>query len=125
MAMYYPQDTTLKMGPTAIKPRSQYDVMDPKIHSRDKTLENTNAKKDDEHDVYLVCTACTVVLIHYDIVHRGTANRSSNSHRFMFKFQFNRLEEPTKPTWNHDKTNAIYDAADAGLLQPVVKHVWN
>jgi HEAT repeat protein len=43
----------------------------------------------------------------------------------MFKFQFNRLEEPTQPTWNHDPANALYDATDAGLLQPIVKHVWN
>ncbi|CAF0873418.1 unnamed protein product [Rotaria sordida] len=95
MAMYYPQDTTIEMGPTAIKPRSQYDVMDRKIHT------------------------------HTSLSSRGTANRTSDSYRFMFKFQFNRLEEPTQPTWNHDPTNAFYDAADAGLLQPIVKHVWN
>ncbi|CAF3646948.1 unnamed protein product [Rotaria sp. Silwood1] len=125
MAMYYPQDTTMEMGPTAIKPQSQYNMMEPKIGSHHKTLENPNKKNDDQHDIYLVCTAGTVVLIHYDIVHRGTANRTNDSHRFMFKFQFNRLEEPTQPTWNHDPTNAYYDAADAGLLQPIVKHVWN
>ncbi|CAF1369381.1 unnamed protein product [Rotaria sordida] len=117
MAMYYPQDTTLEMGPTAIKPRSQYYVIDRKLH--------TNNKNDDQHDIYLVCQAGTVVIIHYDIVHKGTANRTSDSYRFMFKFQFNRLEEPTQPTWNHDPTNTFYDAADAGLLQPIVKHLWN
>ncbi|CAF1311549.1 unnamed protein product [Rotaria sp. Silwood1] len=124
MAMYYPQDTTIEMGPTAIIPRSQYDVMHPKMSSHSETLENPNVSSDD-HDIHLVCTAGTVVLIHYDIVHRGTANRTNCSHRYMFKFQFNRLEEPTQPTWNHDPTNAFYDAADAGLLQPIVKHVWN
>jgi hypothetical protein len=97
--------------------------MDPKIHQRNKTLENNNEKNDDMHDIYVVCSAGTVVLIHYDIVHRGTANTSNSSHRFMFKFQFNRLEEPTRPTWNHDPINTIYDATDAGLLQPIVKHI--
>jgi hypothetical protein len=125
MIMYYPQDTTIEMGPTGIKPGTQYDVMDPKIHQGNKTLENTNAKNDDIHDKYVVCSAGTVVLIHYDLVHRGTANTSNYSDRLMFKFQFNRLEEPTKPTWNHDPTNTIYDAANAGLLQPIVKHIWN
>jgi HEAT repeat protein len=125
MAMYYPQDTTIEMGPTAIKPQSQYDVLDPKVHRNSKTLNNSNAKNDNDHDVYVVCTAGTVVLIHYDIVHRGTANKSNDLNRFMFKFQFNRLEEPTKPTWNHNPNNIIYDAADANLLQPVVKHIWN
>ncbi|CAF4718127.1 unnamed protein product, partial [Rotaria sp. Silwood2] len=124
MAMYYPQDTTIEMGPTAIIPRSQYDVMHPKMYSPSETPENPNTTSDD-HDIYLVCTAGTVLLFHYDIVHRGTANRTNRSYRYMFKFQFNRLEEPTQPTWNHDPTNAFYDAADAGLLQPIVKHVWN
>ncbi|CAF2699810.1 unnamed protein product [Rotaria sp. Silwood2] len=35
------------------------------------------------------------------------------------------MEEPTKPTWNHDPTNASYDAIDAEVLQPVVKHIWH
>ena len=125
MAMYYPQDTTREMGPTGIKPRTQYDAINPKKYRGPKTFENTNAKNDPKIDMFATCTAGTVILIHYDLVHRGSANISSNSHRFMFKFQFNRLDEPTKPTWNHDPANANYDAADAGLLQPVVKHVWN
>ncbi|CAF3860139.1 unnamed protein product [Rotaria sp. Silwood1] len=124
MAMYYPQDTTIEMGPTAIIPRSQYDVKHPKMYSHSETLENPNTTSDD-HDISLVCTAGTVLLVHYDIVHRGTANLTNLLHRYMFKFQFTRLEEPTQPTWNHDPTNASYDAADAGLLQPIVKHVWN
>ncbi|CAF1431726.1 unnamed protein product [Rotaria magnacalcarata] len=124
MVMYYPQDTTIEMGPTAIIPRSQYDVQHPEMYSHFETLENPNTTSDD-HNISLVCTAGTVLLIHYDIVHRGTANITNRSHRYMFKFQFTRLEEPTQPTWNHDPTNASYDAADAGLLQPIVKHVWN
>ena len=125
MAMYYPQDTTSEMGPTAIKPRSQYDAMDPKRPGSNKRRENPGRNNDDQHDMYMICRAGTVVLIHYDIVHKGTANQTSNSNRFMFKFQFSRLEEPTKPTWNHDPANAYYDATDAGLLQPIVAHVWN
>jgi hypothetical protein len=125
MAMYYPQDTTKNMGPTAIKPRSQYDVLDSNIRSFDRKLTNPNKSNDDQQDIYMICRAGTVVLIHYDIVHKGTANRTKDSNRFMFKFQFNRLEEPTQPTWNHDPANALYDATDAGLLQPIVKHVWN
>ena len=122
MAMYYPQDTTMEMGPTAIQPRTQYNVIDPKAHRKNGQSATSDG---DDNEIHLVCTAGTVVLIHYDIVHKGTANQTTNSPRFMFKFQFNRLEEPTRPTWNHDSTNAIYDAADAGLLQPIVKHIWN
>ena len=115
----------MEMGPTGIKPGTHFDVMDPKHYRGSKILENTHAKDDSTRDKYLVCSAGTVVLIHYDIVHRGTANTSKDSHRLMFKFQFNRLQEPTKPTWNHDPTKALYDAANAGLLQPIVKHIWN
>ena len=125
MVMYYPQDTIMEMGPTGIKPGTHYDVMDPKDYRGSKTLENTHAKDDAIRDKYVVCKAGTLVLIHYDIVHRSTANTSKDSHRLMFKFQFNRLDEPTKPTWNHDPTKTIYDAANAGLLQPIVKHVWS
>lgn len=125
MAMYYPQDTTMAMGPTAIQPRTQYNVMDPKAHRRSDKRKGQNATNDtDDDEIHMVCSAGTVVLIHYDIVHKGTANRTRDSARFMFKFQFNRLEEPIRPTWNHDSTNAAYDAADAGLLQPIVKHIW-
>lgn len=125
MAMYYPQDTTLDMGPTALKPRSQYDVLRPNQFASTESEEEMSEKSDDQNDIYLTCQAGTVLLIHYDIVHKGTANTTHNSNRFMFKFQFNRVEEPTEPTWNHDPKNALYDAADAGLLQPIVKHVWN
>lgn len=125
MAMYYPQDTTIDMGPTAIKPQSQYDVMSVKTYEYNKTLESPDDNNADQKDIYLVCQAGSVVIIHYDIVHRATANQSRDSYRFMFKFQFSRLEEPTQPTWKHDPVNASYDAADAGLLQPIVKHVWN
>jgi HEAT repeat protein len=41
----------------------------------------------------------------------------------MFKFQFSRLEEPICPTWNCK--NKDWTAEGAGLLQPVVYHVWN
>ncbi|CAF1226831.1 unnamed protein product [Didymodactylos carnosus] len=123
MAMYYPQDTTIDMGPTAIKPRTQYDVMDP--DHPNKTLDNSNSMNDERNDIYLICKAGTVVLIHYDIVHRRTRNTTERSNRFMFKFLFNRVEEPVIPTWNHNPTNDTYDAIDAGILQPVVKHVWD
>lgn len=125
MAMYYPQETTMPMGPTAIKPRSQYDVIDLKFHRHKREFDQSNGDDDRDHDIHLVCPAGTVVLIHYDLVHRGTSNQSMNSHRFMFKFQFHRTEEPTEPSWNHDVNNDAYEANDADLLRPIIKHVWS
>ena len=118
MAMYYPQTVTQKMGPTAIKPNSQFDVRDPRF---DK---DTVTGRNDKNDVYVTCPAGSVVIIHYDLVHKGTANTTNDQIRFMFKFQFSRLDEPTEPTWNHDPNNDNWNAQEAGPNQPVVKHVW-
>eukprot|EP01121_Diplochlamys_sp_Union-15-3_P006468 TRINITY_DN16961_c0_g1_i1.p2 TRINITY_DN16961_c0_g1~~TRINITY_DN16961_c0_g1_i1.p2 ORF type:complete len:114 (+),score=14.22 TRINITY_DN16961_c0_g1_i1:272-613(+) len=96
MAMYYPQKTELELGPTEIKPGTQYCSLDPQKYSG--TLPNPHLKSDEKIDFPVVCEEGSVVIIHYDIVHRGGWNKSQKD-RFMFKFQFFRLEEPKHPTW--------------------------
>jgi Phytanoyl-CoA dioxygenase (PhyH) len=91
MAMYYPQDTTLDMGPTGIVPASQYyetNRGDASRHCKDMPPQwglRTRA---------MVCKAGSVVLIHYDLWHRGMENKSDQM-RFMFKFQFVRISDDT------------------------------
>ena len=85
MALYYPQDTTLDMGPTGVVPGSQYYNHEP------------DAEVGDE--VALCGDAGTVTIIHYDLWHRGLEN-SSDRPRYMHKFLFARMEEPTTPTWS-------------------------
>ena len=53
------------------------------------------------------CKAGTVVIIHYDIWHKATLNKS-NINRYMFKFQFVRLTDPLLPSWNHSGKVIIY-----------------
>ena len=61
MAFYYPQDTTLDMGPSAVVPGSQYLT--------------GGAELDVEQA--LQGPAGTVTVVHYDLFHRGLANRSA------------------------------------------------
>jgi ectoine hydroxylase-related dioxygenase (phytanoyl-CoA dioxygenase family) len=42
----------------------------------------------------------SVVLMHYDLLHRASANVSKDKRRFMFKFQFVRMSYPSAPSWD-------------------------
>ncbi len=92
LAMYYPQDVSLDMGPTAILPGSHI-----RNAPNDFMANYTNIKG----AMYLAVPAGTVAITHYDLWHAGTLNRSTK-HRHMLKFLFDRQSEPTAPSWNHD-----------------------
>jgi HEAT repeat protein len=85
MLFYYPQDTPVELGPTAIMPRSQYL--------------NTERPAGTE-ELPLSGEAGTVTIVHYDLLHRGMAN-TSDKMRYMAKFLFTRMTEPRAPSWNH------------------------
>jgi hypothetical protein len=85
MAFYYPHDVTDDMGPTGILPSTQYY--------------NARMNPDPELGLPVCGKAGTVTLVHYELWHRATANRS-NQRRYMMKFLFNRTAEPQSPTWN-------------------------
>ncbi len=84
MAFYYPQDTPVELGPTGIVPGSHAD---------------NNRPPRDEHA--LTGEAGTVVIVHYDLWHRGMPNKGEMV-RYMQKFLFTRLNEPTSPDWDCD-----------------------
>ena len=85
MAFYYPQDTTLEMGPTGVVPGSQYY--------------NNQPDAEVGEEIALCGAAGTVTVVHYDLWHRALEN-SCDRLRFMHKFLFTRMTEPTAPTWN-------------------------
>ena len=106
MLFYYPQDTPLELGPTAILPRSQYlNVQRP----------------EGVEEVPLCGEAGTVVLVHYDLLHRGTPNTADKT-RYMAKFLFTRMTEPDSPAWDHRDPAWIptNDPQDA-----IWRHLWN
>ncbi|MCG9134791.1 HEAT repeat domain-containing protein [Candidatus Poribacteria bacterium] len=90
MAFYYPQDVTEDMGPTAVLPGSQYYETGESAHQ--------------QPDLSLCGEAGTVTIVHYDLWHRATPNRSDKK-RYMVKFLFSRLGEPQTPEWKSDTAN--------------------
>lgn len=90
MIMYFPQDTPIELGPTAVMPGSQYD----------ETRTFTDTESPDAITSH--GEAGTFVLIHYDIWHRATANMVGTP-RYMLKFEFMRTEVPQAPSWDHQQ----------------------
>ena len=106
MAFYYPQDTPVEMGPTAVWPRSQYCNSQPPLEKRD--------------EVALVGEAGTVAIVNFDIFHRQMCNHSEKT-RYMMKFIFSRMSEPTHPSWNHQGAN--WQKSD-DLQEPIWSYLW-
>jgi HEAT repeat protein len=86
MIMYVPQATPVERGPTGVVPGSQYQHQRP-----DETL---------MPEVAGCLESGGFLLIHYDIWHRKMKN-FTNDKRFMMKFEFIRMQEPSEPTWDH------------------------
>jgi len=130
--MYYPQQTLLEWGPTEVKPSSQYMSIDPQNYK--EHFPNPNLKVSEGLDAPMISEEGAVVLIHYDIVHRAGWNKSKFN-RYMFKFQFFRIEEPSHPTWNCTDTEwKTISKDDIGgnlseetikCMQPVCHSIWN
>lgn len=117
MMLYYPQETTLNMGPTHVLAGSQYwtvntegqasneDILRPADGSvsmfaagsqkerEAKLLEAQESLSYTVEDVALTVPAGSCVLMHYDLFHRGSARHSATP-RFMVKLQFLRTTEP-------------------------------
>ena len=110
MAFYYPQDVSDEMGPTAIQPGTQY------FQQYQNMVEG----------LPLCGQAGTVTIVHYDLWHKATENRSKEI-RLMLKFLFCRTEEPQQPSWNlgscddfgwNDRSFFL------GVNQNIWQHIW-
>ena len=85
MAFYYPQDVPKEMGPTSVLSASQYYI--------------SRSQAERQLEALLCGDAGTMTIVHYDLWRRATTNRSDRN-RYMVKFLFCRLTEPTAPNWN-------------------------
>ena len=85
MAIYYPHETPLAMGPTGVIPGTQYYGAQP-----------DNASEYEFR--FAVAEPGDVLLVHFDLWHRVSDNVSDRD-RYMMKFLFERAEEPTAPSW--------------------------
>jgi len=107
LLFYYPQKVSPDMGPTAIQPGTQY-------YKEASDLPGLN----------LCAEAGSVVITHYELWHRATANTSDRM-RFMLKFLYNRTEEPNAPSWNNTKPH--WQPAEHSLLphRNLWQHMWH
>jgi hypothetical protein len=89
-ALYYPTDTTLAMGPTAILPG----------HAAHCLLSSCDPEQASEAEKPFVVPAGSVALIHFDSWHRAMPIYEGVRH--MLKFHFVRMVEPCLigPSWN-------------------------
>src|SRR3989338_5939707 len=84
------------MGPTAIRRGSQYTG-----YATDYVPDRfVFEEQPEKHEVSLCCRAGSIVLLHYEIVHRRVKNTLTD--RFMMKFQFRRRNPPTVNSWCYD-----------------------
>ena len=112
MAFYYPQDSPLEIGPSAVLPGTQYY--------------DTRITKDNTGELAVSGEAGTITIIHFDLWHRAMANLTDKT-RYMMKFQFIRMDAPQEPEWHvtdpHWKLENINPATPAH--QSTWRHVWN
>ena len=111
MLLYYPQNTPPAMGPTQLIPGTQY--------SPDLTEE----MKSTGHIVPGEAGSC--ILVHFDIGHGGSLNIADKT-RFMVKWVFTRVEEPTAPTWNClDNEWKTPETHEVPIEATDQTHIWN
>jgi hypothetical protein len=107
MVFYYPQTITLENGPTRVCPGSHfYDERFDELAERGQPV---------------LGEAGTIAIVHFDLWHQASANLTGGN-RFMMKFQFHRMSEPTAPTWNHE--NAAWRSQEGDLHDDVWSHHW-
>ncbi len=107
MAFYYPQDTPVEIGPSAVLSGTQY-------YSHRITDDNNG-------EIALSGEAGTVSIIHFDLWHRAMANQTDKT-RYMMKFQFIRLDEPQEPVWNVEDTEWKSERFDENGNPAAKKH---
>ena len=111
LVFYYPQDTPVELGPTAIIPGSHY------YNTPDGATVNNE---------FPVCgKAGTVAIVNYDLWHRAMPNRTEVN-RYMMKFLFARMSEPRSPSWNNEQTEWNQsEAIGNGTHHKMFQHVWD
>ena len=107
MAFYYPQDSPIEIGPSAVLPGTQYY--------------DTRITKDNDGELALSGEAGTLTIIHFDLWHRAMANQTDKT-RYMMKFQFIRMDAPKAPEW--DVTDPHWKPEDVNPATPAHQGTW-
>ena len=150
MLFYYPQEVTLENGPTEVLPGSQYWTRDFEYGTRwhpgdgiDRSFnEDVSAHSDLGHrDRRLAESLCrlgieglsprrlpvpagSVLLAHYDLMHRGVRQHPDfHGRRYMYKFYFLRTREPAEPSWRNRAQRPAY-SGPFGANRPIIERNW-
>ena len=107
MAFYYPQDSPIEIGPSAVLPGTQYY--------------NSRITENNEGELALSGEAGTITIIHFDLWHRAMANLTDKT-RYMMKFQFIRMDAPQEPEWN--VTDPYWKLEDTDTTIPTHQGTW-
>ena len=111
LVFYYPQDTPVELGPTAITPGSHYY--------------NTPDGATVSDELPICGKAGTVAIVNYDLWHRAMPNRTDKN-RYMMKFLSARMSEPRTPSWNNEQTEWNQsESIGNGTHQKIFQHVWD
>ena len=112
MAFYYPQDSPVEIGPSAVLPGTQYY--------------STRITEDNDGELALNGEAGTIAIIHFDLWHRAMANQTDKT-RYMMKFQFTRMDPPQAPEWNVTDPRWKLEDSDPEIPvhQGAWRHIWN
>ena len=150
MLFYYPQPVTLASGPTEVLPGSQYwttnfekpdgtwhrgDAVDKKL--RGEELNNGDLAARDRRLAKVVeslgiagieprkieLPAGSVVLAHYDLMHRGTRKDAAfDGRRFMYKFYYLRTRDPVASTGSLPN---LLPAGERSATSNIVETIWH
>ena len=95
---YYPQDTTLAMGPTELLPGTQYYRCDHDLSNFNRgSYPNLNDQLNywSTKPIQLTCKAGTIMIMHYDLWHRALKCMEKDTSRLMLKFVAYRTHLPS------------------------------
>ena len=150
MLFYYPQEVTLDNGPTEVVPGTQYWTRDfehgdrwhaadpidrgfdadagadPDLERRDRRLRASvdSLGVESLQPRRLPLSAGSVVLAHYDLIHRGTRQHPDfKGRRYLYKFYFASTREPTRPAWRN-RAPRPDTAGVRPAIRPIVERNW-
>ena len=126
---YYPQDVPKAMGPTSVLPASQYYISRSQAERQEEALVCGDAGTVTFEDSFggqvfqSKPNTKNLQIVHYDLWRRATTNRSDRN-RYMVKFLFCRMTEPTAPSWNCIEPSWRTPGGD-GSTPNLWQSVWN
>ena len=104
------QDVTIENGPTGVIPGTQYFEARP--------------EEEDRHGIPMTGTAGSVIVIHFDLWHRAFPNMTPDT-RYMMKFQFTRMSEPSTPQWQNPGSTLPLNGDSDDPRSPMWSNIWD